>query len=153
MYCTTPEPLKPGRHIAPRIKTIHESIPGLWRHKTNHGQYLIIPMPKLRPSDVLQREQGYSVSRLCLFGRGRVLRHCLGTLRNGMLRKFARKDKPDTVIRYVSILLITHEGECGFYIRCLDFSRGYGGLLVVCSKFRGLSRNTLENIIDEGVQD
>ena len=59
-----------------------------------------------RPTDVLKREQGYSVTRLGLFGRRRVLRYCLGTLRNSMLGKFTRKDKPNTVIKYVSILII-----------------------------------------------
>jgi len=30
-----------------------------------------------------------------LFGGGRVLSHCLGTLRDGVLGKLTRKDEPD----------------------------------------------------------
>ena len=38
-------------------------------------------------------------------------------------------------------------------IRGLDLPGRDGGLLVVCSELGGLSRNALEDIVDEGVQD
>ena len=64
---------------------------------------------------------------------GRVeLGNCLGALRNGMLGKFTRKKQTD----------------CS-----LDLARTQGCLLVVTSKARSFKSKSLEDIVDEGVQD
>ena len=64
--------------------------------------------------------------------RGGVLRDGLGALRDGVLGKFARKEKSDGG---------------------LNLATGDGGALVVVRQTRCLSSDTLEDIVDEAVHD
>jgi hypothetical protein len=66
----------------------------------------------------------------CL-GRGE-LGNSLGSLRNGMLGKLTGKHKTNS---------------------SLDLARAQGSLLVVGGKLSGLSSDTLEDVVDEGVHD
>ena len=66
-----------------------------------------------------------------LFGAG-VFGDSLSAFTDSVLGKFTRKQKPDGG---------------------LDFPRGDGGSLVVVSKTRSFSSNTLENVINEAVHD
>lgn len=68
----------------------------------------------------------------CLLGGGRIFRDGLGPFGDCVLGKFTREDESD---------------------RGLDLTGGDGGLLVVGSKLGGLGSNTLEDVIDEGVQN
>jgi len=81
-----------------------------------------------------REESGANVKRKdCrLFGGGRVLGDSLRSLGNGVLGELAGKDEAD---------------------RGLDLTRGDGRLLVVSGKLGGLGRNTLEDVVDERVQD
>ena len=67
----------------------------------------------------------------CLFAAG-VLGHRLGSLADCVLRQFTREVQP-----YSS----------------LDFPAGDGVFLVVVSKTRGFDRDTLKDVIHEGVHD
>jgi len=67
-----------------------------------------------------------------LFGRRRVLGDGLGAFRHGVLGQLTGQNQP-------------HRG--------LDLPGGDGGLLVVGSELGGLGRNTLEDVVDERVQD
>ena len=64
--------------------------------------------------------------------RGGELGDSLGTLGDGMLGKFSRKEKSDSG---------------------LDLTGGKGGLLVVSGKLGGFKGDSVEDIVDEGVQD
>lgn len=67
-----------------------------------------------------------------LFRRGRVLGDGLGTLRDGVLGKLTGEDEADGG---------------------LNLSGRDGGLLVVSSQLGGLGSDTLEDVVDERVQD
>jgi len=68
----------------------------------------------------------------CLLGGRRVFGDSLGSFGDGVLGEFTREDESD---------------------RGLNLTGGDGGLLVIGSKLGGLSSNTLENVVDKGVQD
>ena len=68
----------------------------------------------------------FTLLRAGVFGDG------LGTLGNGVLGELPGKEKP-------------HSG--------LDLSGGDGGPLVVVGKARGLSSESLEDVVNEGVHD
>lgn len=88
-------------------------------------------MSLLKP-DQKQTPPSHINVRYRLLGGRRVLGHCLGSLRYGVLGQLAGQNKPHG---------------------CLDFARRDGGLLVVCSKLGSLSGYALEDVVDEGVQD
>jgi hypothetical protein len=67
-----------------------------------------------------------------LFRAGRVLGDGLGAFRHGVLGQLAREDEADG---------------------CLDLARGDGRLLVVGGELGSLGSDTLEDVVDEGVQD
>ena len=71
----------------------------------------------------------HTTQRLC---GGCELGDSLGTLGDGVLGKFSRKEKSDSG---------------------LDLTGGKGGLLVVSGKLGGFKGDSVEDIVDEGVQD
>jgi hypothetical protein len=84
-------------------------------------------------SEALKKCQRQSdFSQPTTFLRRRELGHSLGAFRDGMLGKLARKDKTD---------------------RSLNLARSNCGLLVVACQAGCLSRNLLEQVVDERVHD
>ena len=71
------------------------------------------------------------LNKNCLFGGG-VLGDGLGALRDGVLGQLTGQEEPDG---------------------CLDLPRGDGGPLVVVSESAGLSGDSLEDVVHEGVHD
>lgn len=108
-------------------------------------------MPKLIPSPKEIEKKTPNQDRL--FGGGRVLGDSLGTLRNGVLGQLTGQDQTNTVRWPSQSMLITINVRTRRNSRGLDLPRRDGGLLVVGSQLAGLSGDTLEDVVHEGVED
>jgi hypothetical protein len=80
----------------------------------------------------IKEKNAHPEERKCLFGGGSIFGDSLRAFRNGVLGKFTGKDKAD---------------------RSLDLAGGDRALLVVSRQLGSFRGNTLEDIVDKGVQD